>query len=122
MDEAVAEMIGVGRETQRQFDAVKKLAEINDDSKGFLSAMLNDEMSVKAAYTASKESVTDVLERAAQAEAPPTLDQQRKACIAAVRKARDLVIQHDAGLLADVLCEELDELFDWVSVAYDASN
>lgn len=118
VDEAVAEMIGVSRETQRQFDAVKKIAEVNDDAKDFLSAMLNDEMSVKAAYTATKASVTDELDRQAKAEAGPTPKQQLTDIKNLVSRAMVLVsYDYDLVVPDDTLADQLDDLSVWIEEA-----
>lgn len=122
VDEAVAEMIGVSRETQRQYDAVKKIAEVNPEAQEFLQEMLAGNIGVEKAYKQTKASVSDELDREAKAQAPPSLDKQRATLIANIQKAVDLLCGYDPLLLDGMYIEALDELEVWVSSAYSLTR
>ena len=118
VDEAIADMIGVSRETQRQFDAVKKIAEVNSDANEFMQQMLAGEIGVEKAYKQTKASVSDELDREARAQAGPTPAKQLTEIKALVNKAAALLAyDYDLVTADDELADKLDDLSVWMEEA-----
>ena len=117
--EAVADMIGVGTTTIKQFDAVKKMAETSEEADGFLQDMLAGNIGVEKAYKQAK-AVTfdsDALDREAMQEAAKVDPaKQRAALESAIQKAYDLVINWDpfaSRSLGYDARDQIEELWEW---------
>ncbi len=117
--EAVADMIGVGTTTIKQFDAVKRMAEDSPEADEFLQDMLAGKIGVEKAYKQAK-AVTfdsDELDREAQKEAAKVDPAKQKAALeSAIQKAYDLVINWDpfqARSLGYDTRDQIEELAVW---------
>lgn len=117
VDEAVAEMIGVSRETQRQYDKVKEIAAQHEEANEFLAEMLAGNVGVEKAYKQAR-SISDDLDREARAQAGPTPAKQLGEIRALVTKAHALVnYDYDHVTADEKLADMLDELAVWVEEA-----
>lgn len=126
VDEAVAAIINVSRETQRQYDVVKAAADEGvAGADDFLERMLNDEVSVKKAYAAVQQAKTydpDELDRIAKKQASLTDTNKLKAQLAsAIGKAHALLINADPSVLTSdwTLADQLTEMQGWIDEALD---
>lgn len=118
--EQVGKMLGLSKATVERADAVQRIAETNSQANEFLQDMLAGNIGVKTAYEKAR-SVSDDLDREAKASAPPTTDKLRATLVNNIKKAVDLLVGYDPGLLGGTYVPELDELHDWVSQAYDGT-
>ncbi len=121
--EAVADMIGVGTTTIKQFDAVKRMAEESPEAADFMEEMLAGNIGVKAAYNAAKQvSTSDQLDSLAKQDTSKTDTMKQKAALASnIGKAHALLTNGDPHILTSdhVLRAQLGDLLDWIEEALD---
>jgi ParB-like chromosome segregation protein Spo0J len=119
----VGKMIQVGKTTQHQFDAVRAIAAEHEEADTFLQDMLAGNIGVEKAYKAAKAvSISDQLDALAKQDTSKSDAMKQKAALAAnIKKAHDLVINADPGILTPdfELNEKLFDLLEWLKEAYD---
>lgn len=120
-DEEIGKLVGVSRETQRQFDKVKQAVnELPSDefAQAMLEKMLNEEVSVKKAYT----SLSDRIEKEAkQEQAMVNPDKLRVKLESDIGKALNLLVNWDPRVLRNdyEVVDMLDQIIGWAQMARD---